>query len=53
MGGAGRPREGKTVVTRLPDDVIARIDQWAKTNQMTRAAAMRYIITTYLGHESS
>lgn len=49
MTGPGRPKVGDVVVTRLPTDVIARLDHWAQTNNMTRAEAIRHIITTYLG----
>lgn len=48
MTGPGRPKVGQVVVTRLPDDMVTRLDYWAKDNNMTRAEAIRHMLTVYL-----
>jgi len=43
--GRGRPPIGERVEVRLPADMLAAIDQHAASNSMTRAEAIRDLLT--------
>ncbi len=45
--GRGRPRIGPVVEVRLPDDILATIDQCAEVNDMTRAEIIREAIEAF------
>jgi hypothetical protein len=43
----GRPASGgrdPQVVMRMPADIIKRVDQWAKLNDITRSEAIRRLV---------
>jgi hypothetical protein len=42
---AGRPEVGPEVKTRLPEDVVAAVDDLAAANGWSRAAALRVLVT--------
>lgn len=44
----GRPAVGTKVETRLPDDVLAALDERAKSEGITRAEMMRRLVTANL-----
>lgn len=41
----GRPEVGEAVHLRLPPELKAQVDQFASTNNLTRAAAVRQLLT--------
>lgn len=51
-GQAGRPRVGAKVETRLPNDLMQRVDEFAAQTSRSRADALRVLIATGLQHAS-
>lgn len=45
---AGRPRIGTAVHLRLDDALLARVDQWATENGLSRAETVRRLIEAAL-----
>jgi metal-responsive CopG/Arc/MetJ family transcriptional regulator len=41
----GRPSTGTPVHIRLPDELLARIDRWADEQGLTRAEAIRRLLS--------
>ena len=48
MSDRGRPREGRTVEVRLPDEILDPLDQWAVEHEIKRAEAIRQLLNVAL-----
>ena len=49
----GRPATGHDPMygARLPDDLVKKLDRWARRNKLSRSAAMRHFIEDGLAKE--
>lgn len=48
MSPAGRPEVGKPINVRLGDDLLAQVDEYAATNGIPRAEAVRLLVARSL-----
>jgi hypothetical protein len=46
--GPGRPEVGQAINTRLPEDLLAKVDAYAQEHGVTRAAAIRTLLAERL-----